>query len=81
MAPGNSILSTWPGGKTQTLDGTSMATPFVTGAAAILWSARPNATAMQIKTALLNSADPGNYAVSSRGRLNIAKALAYLLGH
>lgn len=76
-APGAGILSTVPGGQTM-LDGTSMAAPFVSGAAALLWSDRPTATVAQIKSAILSTADviPGKeYKVSTRGRLNIQKAL------
>lgn len=76
-APGAGIVSTVPGGVGM-LDGTSMATPFVVGAAALLWSDRPAATLDQVKTAILSSVDviPGKeYKVSTRGRLNIQKAL------
>jgi len=76
-APGAGILSTVPGGQTL-LDGTSMAAPFVSGAAALLWSDRPTATVAQIKNAILSTADviPGKeYKVSTRGRLNVQKAL------
>ena len=75
MAPGVDIVSTYPQDTTVEMDGTSMAAPFVSGAAAILFSVRPNATPLEVKNALLNSADSGPFKVSSRGRLNIRKAL------
>ena len=37
-------------------DGTSMASPHVAGAAAVVWSARPNATAQQVREALFTTA-------------------------
>ncbi len=78
-APGADIRSTVPKLADSTgyhlLDGTSMATPFVSGAAALLWSAKPNATVAQIKQALLNSTDLRQYKVSTQGRLNVEKAL------
>lgn len=80
-APGEAILSTVPNGSTAYMDGTSMAAPFVSGAAALLWSAKPNATAQQIRQALLQSVDvyPNHeYKVSTRGRLNVSKALTVL---
>ncbi len=56
-APGSSIYSTLPGGVYGTMSGTSMATPFVTGAVALYAAAHPDATAADIKTALLASTD------------------------
>ena len=73
-APGDSIYSTVPGGY-KYLSGTSMATPFVSGAAALLLSAKPQATVGQLKAALMNSVDVKDYRVMTRGRLNVRKAL------
>ena len=55
-APGSSIYSTLPGGY-GTYSGTSMATPYVTGAVALYAAAHPSATAAEIKAALLASVD------------------------
>ncbi len=73
-APGDAIYSTVPGGYSL-LSGTSMAAPFVSGAAALLWSAKPQATVGEIKKALMNSVDVRDYRVLTRGRLNVRKAL------
>lgn len=54
-APGSSIYSTLPGGGYGTYSGTSMATPHVTGAVALYAAANPNASAAEIKQALLAS--------------------------
>jgi subtilisin-like proprotein convertase family protein len=52
-APGSAIYSTWPGGGYQAINGTSMATPHVTGAAALYKSGHPGATAEEIRDAIL----------------------------
>jgi thermitase len=57
-APGVGILSTVPGNKYAAYSGTSMATPHVAGAAAILWAANPTVKAADIKKLLLLSTDP-----------------------
>ena len=81
-APGSGIWSTVPvrsKGKTTasyaSYSGTSMATPHVTGAAAMYASTHPGATAAQIKAAILRSATPTT-SLSGRtvtgGRLNVS---------
>lgn len=51
-AVGEGITSLGPAGRPLTLGGTSAATPFVTGAVALLWSECPMATAAQVKLAI-----------------------------
>ena len=63
---------------TELLNGTSMATPMVTGAAALLFSYDPGLNPSDAKTKLLSSVDPvsslSNITVSG-GRLNVHRAL------
>lgn len=78
VAPGIDIFNTVPGG-TDYLHGTSMAAPFVSGGAALLWSALPNARPEKIKQAILESVDKkDNYYVSTSGSLNLELALKRL---
>lgn len=80
-APGENILSLAPGNSTITMSGTSMAAPFVTGAVALLLSAKPNASVAQIRQALMESVDvtPNHeFKVYTHGRMNVQKALARL---
>ncbi|PSC71786.1 peptidase S8 [Micractinium conductrix] len=83
--PGVSIRSTvpWSDSSYEFYSGTSMATPLTAGAAALLWSAKPDATMAQIKAALLAGVDriPAlEGKVISGGRLNIERSTAALLG-
>ncbi|MFE0190396.1 S8 family peptidase [Streptomyces sp. NPDC058989] len=61
FAPGSSITSAWNTGDsaTNTISGTSMATPHVTGAAAVYLAGHPTATPAQVATALTNGATSG----------------------
>jgi subtilisin family serine protease len=75
-APGSDILSCEPGNQYQYLDGTSMATPHVAGACALLWSVNPMLTNTETKEILLETVDPtlGGLCVS-QGRLNMYNAI------
>jgi subtilisin family serine protease len=79
-APGQSIYSTTPGNTITAMDGTSMAAPVVSGAAALLMSAVPQANAQQVKQALMTTVDvPGQYLqTATGGRINVQNALSKL---
>ena len=77
-APGANILSTTPNGTYSYYNGTSMATPHVTGTAALAWSLVPNATVQEVRDALLGSVDPVaslSGKVATGGRLNARRTL------
>lgn len=57
LAPGVSILSTIPGSQYDSWSGTSMATPHVSGVAALAWAAHPTYTNDQIRALVEGSAD------------------------
>jgi subtilisin family serine protease len=75
-APGSEILSCKPGNQYQYLNGTSMATPHVAGACALLWSVNSATGNLEIKNMLLETVDPtlAGQCVSG-GRLNLYKAI------
>jgi len=74
-APGVSVYSTTPGNRYSSYNGTSMATPHVTGAAALYASMYADSNAGEIKQAILGSTAPTASLVgktATGGRLNIA---------
>jgi subtilisin family serine protease len=81
-APGMRIYSCYKNGEYRLMSGTSMAAPFVSGAVAILRQYNPEATAQQIKQALLESCTDlgpaGEDNSYGRGIINIKRALEIL---
>ncbi|WP_407278508.1 S8 family serine peptidase [Aromatoleum evansii] len=79
VAPGVGVLSAYPGNQYAFMSGTSMATPIVSGAAALLEGAWPQLTAGQVASILFQTAtdlgDPGTDAVYGRGLLNVERAM------
>lgn len=84
-APGSEIFSTYLGNSYTFLSGTSMASPMVAGAAALVAQANPEMTGPQIKRRLMDTADriPSQAGRSvTGGRLNLLAALRpELSGH
>jgi subtilisin family serine protease len=77
-APGAEIMSTWLKGEYEEHSGTSMATPEVSGVAALVLSVDPDLTVKELRERLLNSVDKLDTLrgkVSSGGRLNAARAV------
>jgi subtilisin family serine protease len=77
-APGTGIYSTTPRGKYETLSGTSMATPFVAGVAALILSRYPDATMEEIKSRILNNVSHLNSLsgkISTGGIINALNSL------
>ena len=67
FAPGVDVYSTTPDNTYEPFDGTSMASPVVAGAAALLMSYYPNLTASDVKAILLESVTPVDQVVYKPG--------------
>ncbi|GAA3563469.1 S8 family serine peptidase [Nonomuraea rosea] len=77
-APGVNINAAKTGGGHVAMSGTSMATPHVAGAAALLRQARPGITGGELKSLLMASAKPGqdiDVDAQGAGRIDVAAAL------
>ena len=79
-APGTYILSTVPSDTYAYMSGTSMAAPMVTGAAALLYSGRPDLSLSDVRTALLSSVHklaPLKGKTAYGGMLDVAAAMKW----
>lgn len=80
-APGENIYSTLPGGRYGYMSGTSQATAFVSGIAALLLSKNPSLTPAQVKRIIMDSVDKLpqlENKVATGGRVNALAALTKL---
>ncbi|WP_253905576.1 S8 family peptidase [Bacillus sp. THAF10] len=76
MAPGVSILSTTPGNNYASYNGTSMASPHVAGAAALILAKNPSMTNVQVRDRLKNTAtNLGSSFYYGKGLINVESAL------
>jgi len=72
FAPGTSITSAWytSTSATNTISGTSMASPHVAGVAALYLAENPNATPAQVTSAIINSSTPNKVTSAGSGSPN-----------
>lgn len=80
-APGVNIYSTTKDGNYGYMNGTSMATPLVSGMAALILAEKPNLTPSQVKSLLISYSDSIsnlNGKVVANGRVNLFKVLDVL---
>lgn len=83
-APGSPVFSCYNGSDSdyRYVDGTSMATPHVSGVCALVWANQPTLTYSQVISRVLSSTDPlpslAGKCVTG-GRLNLHKALSFSL--
>jgi thermitase len=80
-APGEGILSTLPNGRYGKMTGTSQATAFVSGIAALLLSKNPNLTPVQLKDLIVRNTVPSLFLrgkIASAGKVDAFQAVAAL---
>lgn len=72
FAPGSNITAAWytSNSATNTISGTSMASPHVAGVAALYLANNPNATPSQVTSAIINSATPNKVTNAGSGSPN-----------
>jgi subtilisin family serine protease len=82
LAPGTDIVSTFIGDSYESLSGTSMATPQVSGIVGLLLTLEPNLTPEQVRERLMTTSmhdiDDNHYFSNSGGRVDAFRALLNL---
>ncbi len=80
VGPGVDVLSAMPDNQYARMDGTSMATPHISGLAALLWEAKPEATVDELEAAIFGSCRRGKQLKErvNRGLPNAIRALQAL---
>ncbi len=77
-APGVDIISTYPENKYRYMSGTSMATPFVTGLASLIWSEKDGYSYKDVKNIIENNGDKLSSlsgVIKTSSRINADKSL------
>lgn len=78
-APGGAVYSTKPGGNYGYISGTSMATPYASGTAALLWTQHPELNHRQIRNLLFQGVAHRDYLegkTATAGLLNVGNSAA-----
>ncbi|MBA9003141.1 S8 family peptidase [Thermomonospora cellulosilytica] len=79
IAPGENIITTWPGGTYKSDSGTSFAAPYVAGVAALVRSYYPRLNYRQVKRRLELTADGGTVTGTGGGMVNPGYAVTAVL--
>ena len=83
-APGVGVYSLFPRNRYGNLTGTSMSTPHVSGAAALIWAYKPAMSLQELRSLLFSSVDridglQGNTVTEGRRNVHIALALGLFM--
>jgi membrane-anchored mycosin MYCP len=78
-APGENVPSDWPGGFSPANQGTSFATAFVSGEAALIRSAFPHMSAAQVVSRIIATADGNTGVLTGAGMINPVQAVTGML--
>ncbi|MCO5996139.1 S8 family serine peptidase [Actinoallomurus rhizosphaericola] len=78
-APGKDVISTWPGGFRQDLEGTSYAAAYVSGTAALVRAYHPDLSQQQVKARIEATADGSVGTGSGAGMVDPVQAVTAIL--